>query len=666
MFKKFKKIIGLYDDLLFTNKTKNFSELGRVLKKEEGKIGVDFVASYDGDNIVYYYVIQAFPSSLSLDFKNIIRRFCKKGVRVNFFTYMKRHKIDWSSAKMRNKLRVLEQVAKESKEKEVNEYNLNKNIGDISRQDWIEESLRYLTVADLQRGRELANIVMFMTISGKKGNGFDESVKSIEEYCRHIGLKLHRILYEVTDAVKAVSPFQLGVEYLDNDFIVQHVMSDEIISRFNTYTHGVIGKRGISFGFDIFSGFPVVKVVKPKEDIAENWLCVAETGGGKSVQIKDKILQLLMLGFNGTIMDIEGFEYIPILKFLERKSKVALINMGEGSGKYFDPVEIFKQTGDEDIDKNAKKMSVNFTLSVLKTLVGRAYYDDVLIDTVLNDALSLTYKKAGVTEDKSTWSNSVGLTLHDVYRSLYELKELKYREGLKYEEAVDKVIALVSKYFEKDGTRSHLFKDRVSVEDIMDADLVVCSFGMAGQSQHSVDETQMALMQLSAAHISHQRSIFSKMKGKFNFKVWEEFQRWGNFPDSDKTIGVAVTGGRKLGDVNIIITNDVAKILKDDKFGILANTTSYIIGGIEDANVRHELCERLSIQNMKDILDEITKASGVKSDNDGVSLVSPYKYSFLVGLDRSTYAVAKVDLPKDVMDSPLFKTGVELKNDKGA
>lgn len=657
-------MLKLYDDLIFTSKTKNVSELGRELPSQEGKIGVDFVASYDGDNIVYYYVIQSLPQSLNIEFKKIIRRVCKKGVRVNFFTYAKKHKIDWNSAKMRNKLRVLEQVAKENQEKSVTTYNLNRNINDLSRQDWIEESLRYLTVADLQRGRSLARVNMFMTISGKKGADFDESVRMIEEFCKNIGLKLHRILYEVTDAVKAVSPFQLGVDYLENDFIISHVMTDEILARFNTYTHGVIGKRGISFGFDIFSGFPVVKVVKPTGDTAENWLCVAETGGGKSVQIKDKILQLLMLGFNGTIMDIEGYEYVPILKFMERNSRVALINMGEGQGRYFDPVEIFKLTGDEEIDKDAKTMSINFTLSLFKTLVGRAYYEDVLIDTVINDALAWTYKKAGVTEDRSTWGNSKGLTLHDVYNSLIELKEMKYREGTDYANTVDKVVALTSKYFEKDGTRSHLFKERVSVEEIIDADLVVCSFGMAGKSPHSVDEMQLALMQLSAAHLSHQRSIFSKMKGKFNFKVWEEFQRWGNFPDSDKTIGVAVTGGRKLGDVNIIITNDVRKILKDDKFGILSNTTSFIIGSIEDKDVRHELCDRLSIQNMKDILDEITKASELKSSEDNeVSLVSPYKYSFLVGLDRSTYAVARVTLPKDILDSPLFKTGLHKESD---
>ena len=200
------------------------------------------------------------------------------------------------------------------------------------------------------------------------------------------------------------------------------------------------------------------------------------------------------------------------------------------------------------------------------------------------------------------------------------------------------------------------------VSDIAEADLVVCSFGMAGKATHAIDETQLALMQLSAAQISHQRSIFSKAKGKFNFKVWEEFQRWGKFPDSDKTIGVAVTGGRKLGDTNIIITNVVKELLDDDRFGIFSNKTSFMIGSIDDNQVREELAERLSIPNMKIELDNI--ASAHKTDdtfkNSSGGSSSIYRFGFLLGLDSSKYGVTKMIIPRDMAKSDLFRTGVKV------
>ena len=54
--------------------------------------------------------------------------------------------------------------------------------------------------------------------------------------------------------------------------------------------------------------------------------------------------------------------------------------MGEGDGKYFDPMEIAEPTGLPDIDKDAKQMSINFTLSIFKVLLGRTYNENIWID----------------------------------------------------------------------------------------------------------------------------------------------------------------------------------------------------------------------------------------------------------------------------------------------
>lgn len=143
-----------------------------------------------------------------------------------------------------------------------------------------------------------------------------------------------------------------------------------------------------------------------------------------------------------------------------------------------------------------------------------------------------------------------------------------------------------------------------------------------------------------------------------------EFQRWGKFPDSDKTLGVAITGGRKLGDVNIIITNVVKELLDDDRFGILSNITSYMIGAVSDEKVRQDFCDRMSIPEMKKELDLIAKAQRVDEGKDGSvgkKNSSPFTFAFLCGLDRSKYAIVKMVLPSDVAGSSLFKTGVDLK-----
>ena len=654
---KIHNVFNLYDELIFCKLVHRDSSKCRYISPSHGFIGVDFLGTYDGDNIAFYYTVSTFPKEIFIDWKDRLRSECKNGVRLTFLNNIRLHSIPWESPQMISRLRTMQYVREQELEKDINAYNMHKNIKDLSRQRWIEDSLLYLAEADKTRGRALFKSTEFMIISGPRGEDFDDSVKLIEEYAKHIGIGLSRIMYEIPDTLDYFSPFSHRPNRHVIDTVPTVVLTDEIMARFNSYNQGTLGKSGVYFGTDVYSKFPVLKVVKPKEDTAENWLITAETGGGKSFLVKALLLQLLALGYNGTIMDIEGFEYIPMANFVSHNSKVEVINMGEGNGKYFDPLEIAQETGIEDIDRDAKQLSVNFTLSIFKVLLGKTFDERLLMQTVLDDAVTETYKDVGVTEDRSTWHLSKNLSLHDVYETLGRLDYFRDGGEGEYMETVRLARAVLSKYFDADGTRSSMFKERIRVGEIIDADLVICSFGMAGKSPQSVDEIQLALMQLGAAQLSHQRSIFSKSQGKFNFKLWEEFQRWGKFPDSDKTLGVALTGGRKLGDVNIIITNVVKELLDDDRFGIFGNITSFLAGAIGDEKVREDFCDRLSIPKMKPEMDRlvINRRSDVGDRSEQL-----FSHAFLCGLDRDKYGIVKMLVPETLSKSALFKTGVDL------
>jgi len=688
--KHIKKVINLYDDLICTQLIKDSSM--ECLNKQCGRdeIIIDFLGMYDKNNITYFYVFSNYPIELPLDYKDKIRLNCHGNTRVSFYNCLSGHKIDWSSPQMKSKLRVLRMANQEQASKNVDAFNLHDNLASMGRQEFIENSLIYLSNADIRRNRTLLKSSVMMTISGIRGEEFDESVAAIVEYCKHIGLQAERVTYDVPDILSYFSPFR-HLRYdvgkrVDN--IPSQILPDELVARFSSYSQGILGvggKRALYFGTDIYSGFPVLKVVKYTPEAPEIWLCTAETGGGKSFFVKSLILQLLANNMNGTIMDVEGNEYSYLAEFCSRGSKVVVLNMGEGQGKYFDPVEIPKPTGIEDIDKDAKKMSIDFTNAILKVLLGRAYEENVWLSSVVNDVVATTYNRFGITDDRRSWILSEGMTLYDVFDTLrimhdfirsnseerrtilnkYHIEMPEYTNNKDYMKAIEQAVAFISPYFLKDGLRSSLFKERVLVSDVAEADLVVCSFGMAGKATHAIDEVQLALMQLSAAQISHQRSIFSKAKGKFNFKVWEEFQRWGKFPDSDKTIGVAVTGGRKLGDTNIIITNFVKELLDEDRFAIFSNKTSFMIGSIDDKQVRDELADRLSIPNMKHELDNIAAAhktdDNFKNASGGSS--SLFRFGFLLGLDNSKYGVAKMLVPRTMAKSDLFRTGVKVDDD---
>lgn len=662
--KHIRGIINLYDDLLATSLIKNSSNECTFMPHALGRIVIDSAGMYDGDRVTFLYVINRFPRFMSVNFRQIIRAECTEGVTVNFITTFKRHRIEWESSKMRLKLRVLRRIDEEHNEKNIDVYNMNSNIKDMEKQEWLKSSLEYLSVADKKRRRGIFEVSMLMLISGKRGSAYDGVTKRIEEYLKDIGVDFTRVLYNVPEVLQYFSPFTTK-KPLQNVFNPPKiVLTDELVARLSTYTQGILGNRGAYFGTDVESKFPVMKVVKRTPEAAECILITAETGGGKSFVVKCLLLQLL-LDYNCTVMDIEGIEYLPIAYYLANDLKVKIINMGEGDGKYFDPVEIPELTGIEKIDKEFKNMAVNFTLTYLRLLLGGLIKDNPRVDALLNDAVSITYRNAKVTSDPNTWRNSKGLSLFSVYETFKNRRNDIRNEKLR--DANDLCVEVLKKYFEKDGTCREMFNSRVGIEDIKDADLLICSFGMAGKSESSVDPLRMNMMQLSAAQISHQRSIFSFRQGKSNLKVWEEVNRWGKFPNSDKTLGTAITGGRKLGDVNVVLTNAIGDLLKDDKFSIFANCTSYMIGAINDANVRQQLCDRLTIPHM---LQDLTKLSTDRRDMDdfaedkstGVvgAQESKYSHAFLCGLDKNKYGIVKMNILPEIAKSELFRTGVEI------
>ena len=689
--------VQLWDEIGAAYVMKNNSNYGEL---RTSNMYVDMLGLYSGeDNVTYLYSIDGYPKEVEISYRSSLRKLCKEGVRISFISPLEKTVIEWGSTQMRAKLRTWRRL--ENDGGDVDEYNLYENLNALDSQDWRKDSLVYLSTAELRRKRKMFRFRSLMLISGKRGTDFNDSIKEITAMCRVMNIKLSRVIGDIPDYLQTFSPFS----NLYNDKVYNMcgsvTLPDELLSRFNTYAQGLIGRSGIYWGTDIFSCFPCLKQVKRTTETAENWLITAETGGGKSFFVKGLIYQLLAKStYNGTIMDVEGFEYIPIANYMSQNDLVVILNMGEGTGAYYDPVEI-TFTGDEKLDADMYSLSTSFTLSLFKCLLGTTQEFDEWIDIVINDAVSLTYGGAGVdAADMTTWSRSKVYTVYDIYNTLKSLKtngdagravqsmftQSLYAEKLGmgnamsqndvnrlitsnegYQKSIDMCIAKISRYFEPNGVRAHLFRRRITVEDIREAKLVICSFGMAGKSPNTVDPIQMALMQLYSANISHLRSIFSKQDGKYNFKLWEEFQRWGGFPDADKTINVALTGGRKLGDVNIIVTNKVGEMLDNDRFGVFSNVTSIAIGCIWDAVVREDLCRRLSIEEMIPELDTlVSKNADLSAYISGDTLMqNPYSKAFLIGLDKTIYTIARMSIPEELRESQLFRTGIDLADQKG-
>ena len=422
---------------------------------------------------------------------------------------------------------------------------------------------------------------------------------------------------------------------------------------------------------DIDTHEVVLRKFKEDPDAAENWLISAGTGGGKSYWIKSLLTYLLADRFVITVMDYEGDEYSNLASFIAdgNINDVKVISMGKGSTTYFDPCVIPRLTGDEEVDDELKESSINYIMAIFRTIVGGVDGQLTLWEEkVVSTAIQRVYDSAGVTEDKSTWHRSKGLRLSMIYdemKVLLENRELVDSDsGNEMHKALSKIVNASSVYFEEGEAKYGTFKNPMSADELYDGKFIVFSFGMKGAANSTMDPTVLALKQLSVASVTIQISNYCKyVRHCFNVKVWEEYQRWSAATGSSEIIVNAMTGGRKRGDVNFIITNDLANILDDSNDvskKLRLNIQNYAIGNIPDSRIRAEFCARLDLNDCKYALDRIAKAH--KSDTTSTGVGSKYKHSFCVILDNGKKAIVKSMLPQSLANSKLFKTGVSLKN----
>lgn len=626
-------------------------------------------ASFSGkDNLVVFLSFDGYGTTLPMRFRAEMRKRLHPTMRMFFTDYSIPTAINWEDPKLKALLRNYQNTAEENKSIGDNAFEYQKNRTDLARDQWREESIVYLSNAtSTDRQLEFFEYRCHAIVMGIRGEDFDESLEKIEQFCTRNGITVNRVVQHLADFTAAFSPFSMDHSRKAFGRVGKNVLSDEIIARFTGYDQGRIGTHGSYIARDVSSGYPILYKFRENDVDAENFVVIAETGGGKSFFVKNLLNELMKYSrVRLTINDVEGDEYTPLVSFYANHDSCLILNMAEGQGSYFDPVEIMS-SGDLAIDaeNGTYGLGVNYTLSYLSALMGSHLHTYQWAESILKNAISVVYRDAGVLgDDAHTWKNSKGLTLYSVYQVIKDGHEAlragaamgDYRASDEdYIKSLTFVRAQLAEYFEPNGSRASVFSNRVSTEDVANARVVLCSFGMKSKATVMVDEVQLQLSQLSAASIHHVRSLTCKREGKFNVTVWEELQRWAEFPSAAGILGTAITGGRKMGDINLIISNQPSMFMDaGSKLKIFENVQSVAIGAIRDANVRNEIADKLSIGYLKDELTMLATATS-KTSEDGAE--SPYKRAFVIKLSTGEVTLGKVALPDGIAQSELFKTG---------
>lgn len=645
---------------------------------DRAHIDIGFSNISSETQISKWFMVKELPDWTNPQWMDEIRARCvRPGVKINFYTYGQPHRIAWESAEMKNKMDIWANYADQTSGT-VSAFEYRSKRKAMNTRERIINSTMYLNVAELDYKRTLGKVTFFMEVVCSRDEeslvNIISTIKEIKRFCGYEDIKLVDLRINLIDWMQSINVFSLKNIKEIKDKIRKKVLTDDIMASFQPFKQGRIGDDGISLGVDVMRKEVVMYLFKADPNKVENWLISATSGGGKSFFTKSMILWLIGAGFVVTVMDYEGDEYTNIADFMRQSNPddVKVVSMGKGSTLYCDPMPIPALTGDPDIDDELKEVAMGYTLAHFRTIVaGPTGTLTKWQESVMNTAITRAYESKGVTDDKSTWKNSEKLRLKMVYEEVVDIVANKEfvddtMESVKHKAAVD-IKESCEPYFEPGGAKSGTFRHPIRLQDLLSASFIDFSFGMKGATNSQIDPTILALKQLSVANISIQISNYCKyVKHCFNVKVWEEYQRWGNAAGSAEIIGNSMTGGRKRGDINFIITNDLAAMLDDNNpinKQLRQNISTYCIGKIKDKDVIKEFCRKFSCPEVEDILIKISKAN--KSDDQKKVIKragSRYDKAFCLMLDNGKKAVVKCMLPKSMAESKLFATGVVVGN----
>jgi len=665
-------------DMIIANIIAGNSIIEPTKKLDNSQLAIGFSNISSDSQLSKYYMITKFPDFMPTRIKDLIRARCMQPeVKINFYFNAEPHRIDWESPEMKNRMNTWRKYSSEH-DGTIDIFAYREQRADALARQRIMMSTKYLNEAEMEYRRSFVKAYFIIEVSANRTEdgltNMAESIRQLKELCRQHEIKISELRINMIDWLRAVSPFGLNAARETQSRLAKRVMTDDILANFNSYKQGRVGTRGVSLGIDILNSTPVMRKFKEDPDAAENWLISAATGGGKSFWVKALLTYLLADNFVVTVMDYEGDEYNNIANYIRagNKEDVKVVSMGKGSALYFDPCEIPELTGDPKVDDDLKESAIGFILALFRVMVcglNDSYTKEQ--ERVMSMAIQRMYDTVGVTEDKNTWRRSKGLRIIDVYNEIKYMVELKElvdydSDNAKHKAAIS-IIDSASIYFEEGEAKSGTFKKPMSANELYKAKFIVFSFGMKGATDNETDQTVLAMKQLSVAYVNIMISNHCKyVRRCFNVKIWEEFQRWGNIRGSADIIAGVITGGRKRGDVNFIITNDLAAMLDDENLlskKLRQNIQNFAIGKIPDESVRREFCTKFDQQDIKDALDKIAKAHNMTQSGTSKAsgAQSRYKNAFCIVLEDGKKAVVKVMLPKSLLKSSLFKTGVDVK-----
>lgn len=619
------------------------------LNDSEVQVGYEILYSKRSQRCYYY--IRALPEFISGSFYSAARSALAllktdHPVFLNFRIQGVPHYIDWDSAEMKERRKQWSEYEKTKEAKDTRFADAKTRQQSVF-EDWRMKSWDYIQNAEDRKVQLIdCEVTLELAVDGntvEHRRSLLDACKEMEQWMAKNGIKFKKVKNNIMDFLKYTSITSLDPNTKAAKQVMNRVLSSEILAGMVGYVPGKINDTGVLFGIDMTTGMAVYKNMVRKGGDAENFLVIAETGGGKSYYMKALTIQMAINGFHQVVLDIDG-EYIPAAKQLDG----VIINMSKSAGLYFDSTVIGDLTGDDSVDIALLEDSRTTTENIFNILCDTETGMTSTEVKLFNDAYTNMFKRFGIApSDKTTWQNSKQLSFHILYQEIIALTgKPEYKA---YEVELRAFIDKLFVYFDPNGIRAYMFKKPIILSEILShkSNLPMFIDIVLNLESNSAGKTNVEALikQSTATYLVTLVTNYFKSRHEFSIHYIEEYQRYSASPGVESLVVYMITGNRKRNAATFIISNSPTALLKIENpanQAIIDNINNYIIGKIKPT-VIEDVCHSFSLDNCV-------------ADLRAISTDPLYKNTFILKINGQDTTIVKQCLPADVSNGPIFKT----------
>lgn len=492
------------------------------------------------------------------------------------------------------------------------------------------------TVKVIQTGEKIYRSRAYIIIRAKTGTKLNAGIKQMCDYLNSYGISYRVVKNNMKLHLDYISMICDNSPKQVKDFPAV-VMSNQTIAEVLPMIQGFNDYTGTLMGIDMESLVPYYINFRLSSN-AKNVYVAARSGFGKTFLVLNWIIDMYADSYNMCIMDIKGTEFTEFTKACGGK----ILSMRTESTYYINTFRwLVEEVKNNDYLIYASTR-MNLSKEIMMIICDFNQQETSRAEALLEEFLRSAYLELGVLEDNpNTWKRTENLTPYTIYDMFSRYLSVDILS--KYSDVAEKMRERLRIYMSSSGSRSYIFRDAFSYQEILESKVLTFDFGLletSGQQDYVLFKLRVMFMEL----LNDEFVAYKKSKGEWTVKILEESQVVKNY-----IMDIYVkemTLGRARNQINVMLGNSVSALADNPVARAAIENINIMVLGVLNKSSKDYIVKEFNLQESDaDKLDLIT-------DNPDFENT----FLFINKMEKnSTTGMIKAFVPDHVRDGKLFK-----------